>query len=140
MSDIQSFISELQGIKTVFNRNGEEKEENHICKHFMEFKALIQQKYNVDIANAEVLYEDENVLWRRVMNEQDYFNAIRAVDGMRLYFRIDFDEKFVVKSQVTVNKQLEGISLDKPWSCARCQKRNSPDTVTCVLCGFQRRK
>ena len=132
---MNEFISSLEGVVTVFEHNNEIKTLPKILSNYYDFKEELEKLYSIDYSNVEASYEDENGLFRPIINQETYYESIRWVDGIRLYIKVEFDDKNIKKKiPESIPFQPIFVNNGRPWSCKVCQTRNDGEAEKCKIC------
>ena len=74
---MNEFISSLEGVVTVFKHNNEIKTLPKILSNYYDFKEELEKLYSIDYSNVEASYEDDNGLFRAIINQETYYESIR---------------------------------------------------------------
>lgn len=133
--NVQALLEDLQDHPVELLHNSQTTKHNGVWKTFTEFKQGIENVYNIEFYNTQVEYEDENGIFQKIGNEHDYFEAVKTVDGLRFFLKVEFDDKKVSKAVA----QPANVPLNTtPWACRRCQARNGPENLRCKVCSQAR--
>jgi hypothetical protein len=130
---MDEFIDKLEGVRVEFDHNGIVTIENKIWKQFYQLKEKVRELYKIDFNNVTAEYEDGRGSWIRIVDEASYYDAIRWVDGIRLFIKISFDETKVIRP-VVVAETPGPVVQGKKWSCHGCHFSNDPGNVRCKVC------
>lgn len=136
-ANVQALLEDLQEHPVELVHNNEVKKLTGVWKSFNDFRQGIENTFNIEFYNTVCEYEDDNGMFYKINNEKDYFEAVKAVDGIRLYLKVNFDDsKVSAKVQPPVNPNAP--ILTTPWGCKRCQARNVPESIRCKVCSLVR--
>ena len=135
---VQEFIEDLQEHNVEFDNEKVITKKTGVWKTYNDFKAAIEETYNIDYHLTEVFYEDDDGLEKKVYNEKDYFEAVKCADCLKLLFIVKFDKNKVRKARAP-EPDLNAPIRTTPWACTRCQARNGPENLKCKVCMQVRR-
>jgi hypothetical protein len=135
---VQDFIEDLQDHSIELDNENTITKKTGVWKTYNEFKAAIEETYNIDYYNTEVCYEDDDGLEKKISNEKDYFEAVKCIDCLRFYLVVKFDKAKVKKARAP-EPDLNAPIRTTPWACTRCQARNGPENLKCKVCNQQRK-
>lgn len=137
---MKDFIESLQGVVTVFEHKGEEKTASKVFASFYEFKENLKRTFMVEYSDTIVRYEDGKGFWLKITTENDFFEAIRWVDGIRFYVKVEFDDSKIIQIKQTKYTSSSNSQQGGPiWSCTRCFTKNAIELQKCSVCSLVKR-
>lgn len=134
--NVQALLEDLQDHPVELLHNSDTKKVTGVWKTFNDFRQGIENAYNIEFYNTQVEYEDDNGIFKKIGNEKEYFEAVKTVDGLRLFLKVGFDDSKVARAPPAANPNIP-IST-APWACKRCQARNAPENMRCKVCSLAR--